>query len=89
MPQVEIPPPYRGPTAGEARVNVDGATVGECLLALGTRYTGFGEQIFDADGRIHRFVTLFVNGDEIDRADLDTPVADADEVRILAAIAGG
>jgi molybdopterin converting factor small subunit len=34
-------------------------------------------------------VKLFVNGDEIDRAALDTPVAAGDEVEILAAVAGG
>jgi len=89
MPQVEIPPPYRGPTAGEARIDVEGATIGECLKAVGDRYVGFAEQIFDTTGRVHRFVSLFVNGDEIDRNALDTPVADGDEVRILAAIGGG
>jgi molybdopterin converting factor small subunit len=34
-------------------------------------------------------VKLFVNGKEIDRAALDTPVAPGDEVEILAAVAGG
>ena len=40
-------------------------------------------------GRVHRFVSLFVNGDEIGREALDRPLSDADRVEILAAIAGG
>lgn len=89
MPQVAIPPPYRGPTAGEATVEVDGTTVGECLEALCRRFDAFRPQLFDGAGAVHSFVTLFVNGDEIARSALDTPVADGDRVEILAAIAGG
>jgi molybdopterin converting factor small subunit len=89
MPTVEVPPPYQGPTAGRASVEVEGLTVGECIRAVGERYPGFSEQIFDAQGRVHRFVTLFVNGDEIDRSALATRVGGHDEIRILAAIAGG
>ena len=89
MPQVKIPPPYQGPTQGEALVSVEGATVRACLGAVGERFPGFGAQVFDASGRVHKFVTLFVNGDEIDRTALDTAVSPSDEVEILAAIAGG
>lgn len=89
MPRVRIPPPYQGPTKGESLVEVAGSTVGACIQAVGERYPGFGEQVFDAGGRVHKFVTLFVNGDEVERTALDTAVADGDEVEILAAIAGG
>ena len=89
MPQVVIPPPYRGPTLGQERIEASGGTVGECLEAVGKRFPGFHELIFDGSGRVHKFVKLFVNGDEIERAALATPVGSADEVEILAAIAGG
>jgi molybdopterin converting factor small subunit len=93
MPQVVVPPPYRGPTQGRARIEVSGATVRECLLAVERRYPGFAEQVFDGAGKVHRFVSLFVNGDEIEREiereALDRPLSDADRVEILAAIAGG
>ena len=43
-----------------------------------------------ADGNVHRFVTLFLNGDELDRSKaMDQEVSDGDDVEILAAIAGG
>ena len=89
MPQVFVPPPYRGPTFGAERIEVSGATVGECLEAVGKRFAGFHELIFDGAGRVHKFVKLFVNGDEIERSALATPVASADSIEILAAIAGG
>lgn len=89
MPQVLIPPPYRGPTAGVDRVQVRGATIAECIRAIDARFPGFSAQVFDAEGRVHRFVKLFVNGDEIERRAVDTRLAEGDEVEILAAIAGG
>ncbi len=89
MPVVVVPPPYRGPTQGQEKIEVDGASVGACLEAVGSRFPGFSEQIFDAEGRVHRFVDLFVNGDQIERTELDRAVSRADRVEILAAIAGG
>ena len=89
MPIVTIPPPYQGPTQGVSSVQVDGATVEACIRAVGDLYPGFIDQVLDARGAVHRFVKLFVNGDEIDRAALETPVTESDEVEILAAVAGG
>jgi molybdopterin synthase sulfur carrier subunit len=89
MPQVFIPPPYRGPTQGQAEIEVAGATVRECLLAVEHRYPGFAEQVFDEAGQVHRFVSLFVNGDKIGREAVDQTLTEADRVEILAAIAGG
>ncbi|GAF90703.1 unnamed protein product [marine sediment metagenome] len=89
MPQVKVPPPYRGPTQGEAVIEVEGTTVRECIQAVEARHPGFGEQIFDPESNFHRFVTLFVNGDEVARDDADASVGAGDEVEILAAIAGG
>lgn len=89
MPQVHVPPPYQGPTGGEGRIDVTGRTVLECIEAVEARYPGFRAQVIDGAGRVHRFVQLFVNGDEIDRSALETPVGEGDSVEILAAIAGG
>ena len=87
MPLVTIPPPYRGPTQGLGEIEVEGATLGECIDAVGARHPGFSEQVFAAEGKLHRFVKLFINGDEAGA--LDTPVAAGDRIDILAAIAGG
>lgn len=89
MPTVKVPPPYQGPTQGRAEIEVEGGTVRACIEAVGKAHPGFSEQIFDARGDVHRFVTLFINGDEIPRSEVDHPVSESDEVEILAAIAGG
>ena len=89
MPIVKIPAPYRGPTGGADRLEVEGATVQECIQAVADRFPGFGEQVWDAQCNVHRFVKLYVNGDEIDRQSIDTAVTPSDEVEVLAAVAGG
>ena len=90
MPRVKSPAAYQGPTRGQALVEVDGATVGSCIDAVEDRFPGFRAQVVDAEGRVHRFVNLFVNGDELDRGKaLEAPVEESDEVEVLAAIGGG
>jgi sulfur carrier protein ThiS len=89
MPVVVVPPPYRGPTAGEGEIRVGAATVRGCIEAVEARHPGFLAQVLDGHGRVHRFVNLFVNGDEIERERLDRPLAAEDRLEILAAIAGG
>jgi molybdopterin converting factor small subunit len=89
MPEVHIPPRYRGPTHGERRVEVRGSTVRECIEAVDSRYPGFGELVFEANGNIRLFATLFVNGEELERGAGDTQVAERDRIEILAAVAGG
>lgn len=89
MPTVIIPPPYQGPTRGAGRVEVPGETLRECLDALEARYPGFRAQVLDAEGRVHRFVKLFLNRETVAAGDLAHPLAPRDELEIVAAIAGG
>jgi molybdopterin synthase sulfur carrier subunit len=89
MPVVLVPTAYRGPTKGEAEISVDGTTVLACLEAVELRFPGFLTQILDADGAVHRFVKLFVNGNQIDASALSMELGAADQLEVLAAIAGG
>ena len=89
MPNVRIPPPYRGPTQGTAELEVEGSSVGECLEAVERKFPGFLPQVLDEDGNVHRFVKLFKNGRQLARDALREPLASGDELEILAAIAGG
>ncbi len=89
MPKVEVPPRYRGPTNGLGLIEVDADTVRSCIEAVEVEHPGFRELIFDSQGKLRRFVRLFVNGEALDRDAIDTPVADADHVQVLAAAAGG
>ncbi|MBW2267185.1 MAG: MoaD/ThiS family protein [Deltaproteobacteria bacterium] len=89
MPQINVPTAYRGPTQGQPEITARGATVRECLDDAGRQFPGFAEQIFDSGGKVQRFVTLFLNGEEIDRGDVDVAIAETDSIEILVAVAGG
>jgi MoaD family protein len=88
--RVRIPPVLRAHVQDQKEVQASGSTVGELLNDLVGRHPGLGEQLFTADGSLHRFVNLYVNGRDVRYLDtLNTPVADGDSVIILPAMAGG
>ena len=89
MPTVLIPTAYRGPTKGVSEVEVPAGSARACLEAVDAQHPGFADLVFDSKGGLHRFVTLFINGDQLDDAPLDQAVGDQDRLEVLAAIAGG
>ena len=89
MPKLIVPPPYRGPTQGLEVVEVEAASVRACVAAIDARFPGFAAQIFDGQGRLHRFVKLFRNGEALAAGDVDGALAPGDAIEIVAAIAGG
>jgi sulfur-carrier protein len=89
MAVVRIPTPLRPHAAGQDRVEAAGATVGEILEALGAQFPALRERLFEGS-ELRRFVNIYVNNEDIRYLeDLATPVAPADEVSIIPAVAGG
>jgi len=87
---VRIPTQLRTLSGGESEVKIDGTTVGEVLTGLEAAHPGFGERIFDGDGKLRRFVNVFVADEDVRFLQgLDTPVADGQTVSIIPAVAGG
>jgi molybdopterin converting factor small subunit len=90
MPTLRIPTQLRTLTEGAGEVTVDGSTVGEALKALEANHPGFGERLFDDEGKLRRFVNVFVADEDIRFLDgLETPVEDGTTVSIIPAVAGG
>lgn len=90
MAKVRIPTPLRKFTAGAGEVSAEGSTVSQIVADMEIRYPGIKERLCEPDGRVRRFVNIYVNGDDIRfLQDLDTAVAASDEVSIVPAIAGG
>lgn len=88
--RVRIPTPLRRFTSGAEEVGVEGTTIATVVENLEKRFPGIKERLCDEQGRVRRFVNLYVNGDDIRFLNsLDTPVKDGDEVAIVPAIAGG
>jgi len=87
---VKVPTPLRKFTAGSESVQGTGDTVGAIVDQLERKYPGIRERICDEQGRVRRFVNLYVNGDDIRfLQQLDTKLKDGDELSIVPAIAGG
>lgn len=87
---VRLPTVLRPQAGGNTTVNAEGDTVGEVLTALVSAYPGLGPTILDDEGGVRKFVNLYVNDEDIRFLDqLDTSVAEGDEVAILPAVAGG
>jgi sulfur-carrier protein len=77
-------------TGGAKTVQANGATVGDLLHDLDRGYPGFLGQVMQEDGKLHRFVNIYLNDEDIRYLkQLDTPVGDGDVVSILPALAGG
>lgn len=87
---VRIPTVLRPAAGGHATVLVDGATIGEVLAKLSAEYPAVNEQLFNADGSLHRFLNIYVNDDDVRYVGgLDALVGPNDEVTLLPAVAGG
>lgn len=90
MPTVKIPPVLRAHVGGEATIEAAGATVGEVLDGLVSEHEGLGNQLFDAEGQLNRFVNIYLNDEDVRLLDgLGTSASDSDTIVILPAMAGG
>jgi len=88
--KVRIPTPLRKLTNNEEIVEVEGATIGDAITELQSRYPGIKERLVDDNGEVRRFVNVYVNEEDIRfLQNQATPLKDGDEVSIIPAIAGG
>ena len=87
---VRIPTPLQRLTQGQGEVSCEGKTVMELLADLERRYPGVKERLCDGEGKLRRFVNIFVNEEDIRFLQGDqTALKDGDDVSIIPAIAGG
>ena len=87
---VRVPPVFRTLTSGESQISVEGDTVGGVLDALEAAHPGFKEKLLDGDGKLVRYVNLFVDDDDVRFLDgLDTVVPAGGTLSIMQAVAGG
>jgi molybdopterin converting factor small subunit len=87
---VRVPTILRTLTGGEAEVSVDGATLADVIEALESSYAGFRTRVLDDDGKLRRFVNVYVNDDDVRFAEgLQTATPDGASVSIIPAVAGG
>lgn len=90
MSTVHIPSVLRASVGGAKTIEVEGDSIRSVVDGLIERHPTLGGQLLTDDGDLNRFVNVYVNGEDVRYLDgLDTPVRQADEVRLLPAMAGG
>lgn len=90
LPEIIIPRPLQEHTAGQKRVTVEGATVGQALVALLGRYPALAEHVFTAEGTIRPSLHLFLGEREVHNLQgPETPLAATDRLIMVLPIGGG
>jgi molybdopterin converting factor small subunit len=87
---VRVPTILRPLTGGESEVAVDGDKLAAVIESMESSYPGFRTRVLDDDGKLRRFVNVYVNDDDVRFADgLETATPDGASVSIIPAVAGG
>jgi len=90
---VRIPTILRTYTGGAAEVTVDpgdAATLQQVLDALDANHPGIRARVLDEQGKLRRFVNVYVDDDDVRFADgLATPTPAGTQISVIPAVAGG
>jgi molybdopterin synthase sulfur carrier subunit len=88
--KIRIPSPLRNFTNGLDIVEVSAGNVASVLDQLKDKAKGIETRLFKAPNQLNRYVNIYKNEEDIRfLQNLETPVADGDELSIVPAIAGG
>ena len=63
--KVHIPGELRAQVGSQNEIELAGASVKEVLGVLAERYPVLGKRLFGADGRLNRFVNIYLNDEDI------------------------
>jgi adenylyltransferase/sulfurtransferase len=88
--RVLIPTPLRPFTGQQDAVEADGATVGDVLASLVSKYGELRRHLYGDDGKLRHFVNIYVNDDDIRYLEKDaTTLKTGDVISIVPSVAGG
>jgi len=88
--KVHIPGELRAQVDDRNFVELEGASVHDVLQSLAGDYPVLGKRLFSGDGRLNRFVNVYLNDEDIRFLEnLQTLLENGDEISIVPAIAGG
>src|SRR3989338_7962814 len=88
--KVRIPTPLQKLTNNQSEVQCEAKNVDELLAGLETQYPGIKERLCDAEGKLRRFVNVYVNEEDIRFLQgQETALKAGDDISIIPDIAGG
>jgi molybdopterin converting factor small subunit len=86
---VSIPSAFRRHTEGLDRFDCTAGTVDELLDALGSRFPELKPHLRDEQGKVRRFLNIYVNEEDVRFLDKNYRFAEGDQVTLVPSIAGG
>lgn len=90
MATLHIPTPLRPYTEGQNKIELQGKNIAAVLSLLVDEFPAVRPYIYDERDQLRPYVNLFLNGEDVRNLQGDeTPVGEADKVRIVPSIAGG
>jgi molybdopterin converting factor small subunit len=90
MVTVRLPGSLRESVGGAGKVEARGATLGDVIADVDSRYPGFAGRVLDDSGALRTYVTVFIG--EKDARSIGgarAPVPEGAEVMLVPAMAGG
>lgn len=88
--EVKVPRLLQRLVGGAKVIQAEGKNITQVLENLEQRYPGFKGRLITPEGKIHPFVNLYLNEEDIRfLKELNTEVSDGDVLSILPAVAGG
>ena len=88
--KVRIPTPLQKLTDNQGEVQCEAGNINGLLADLEKKHPGIKERLCDAEGKLRRFVNVYVNEEDIRFLQgQETAVKDGDDISIIPAIAGG
>ena len=70
-------------------VTVKGKTIRECLNDLIKKHPALKKMLFDEEGQLHNYVSIFAANEIVYADQLDKTIKDGDTIHILYVIGGG
>jgi len=91
MPIIKIPSPLQSYIGDQKSLTISGSNVEEVIINLVKRYPVIKPHIFDPEGRLRSFITIFLGEVNIKdtRNGMKTLVKDDDQLVIVTSMAGG
>lgn len=88
--RVKIPTPLQKLVDRQSEVSAEGESIIGLIDNMEVQYPGIKDRICDEQGKVRRFVNIYLNGEDIRFMNAEeTKLKSGDEVSIIPAIAGG
>jgi molybdopterin converting factor small subunit len=87
--EINIPPVLQALVGGINRIDVGGATIGECFKEMVQKYPVLKPKLFDKRGNLPKGISIFINGASAYPEPLSKPVHNGDKIYISHIVLGG